>query len=189
MTSKYDIVVPTIGKVAPLKDLFIFELGNIPFLVGKSKTICGASSYRRAFLLPVILAVVILLIGILAPAGIFLESFMIALVILALGVVACWSPYRNQLLSKEGKLIQGRIIATDEKEIRRRMPLLPVGPVHISLVSPAWKFGALCAFRTPDGKVISSRRYAIRNDLMNKVIMEGTPIVVLYSNPQHFKVL
>ena len=183
MASKYDIVVPMIGKVAPLKDLFIFDLGNIPFLVGKAETIWGPSSYQRAFLMPGIVAAIILLIGIFAAS--FFQVFLVALGILGLGVLACWSPYRNQLLSKEGKLIQGRIIETQEKQ-RRHIGL--IGPI-LFIHYGGWEFGALCAFRTPEGKVISTRRYAVRNDLKDKVIVDGTPIVVLYCNPQHFKVL
>jgi hypothetical protein len=99
---------------------------------------------------------------------------------LGIGGVLCWFTYRRKLLSKEGKLIQGRIIETQEGE--RRM-----GPRWLDIYG--WQFSALCAFRTPEGKVISARRHAVRNDLKNKIIVDGTPIVVLYRNPRHFKVL
>ncbi len=176
MASKYDIVVPTIGKIAPLKDLFLFDLENLHFLVGKSDTFWGTGSYIRALSLPVVLIV----IGIMSPYGGFSFDFGLALCILGIGGVLCWFTYRRQLLSKEGKLIQGRIIETQEREKRMR-------PIWLDIYG--WQFDALCAFRTPDGKIISTRNGTIRNDLENKIIMDGTPIVVLYRNPRHFKVL
>lgn len=191
MTSKYEIVIPTIGKVAPLKDLFIFELENLHFLVGKSDTIWRTGSYERALFLPSVVAIIILVIGIL-QSGVFLQALLIALCVFGLGIASCWVPYRNRLLSKEGKLIQGRIIETDEykKEIGST-PIVPVGPIRVWRVHYGWEISALCAFRNPEdqSKVISTRRKAIRNDLVNKVIIDGTPIVVLYRNPHHFKVL
>src|SRR5690349_17312727 len=115
MPSKYEIVVPTIGKVAPLKDLFIFDLENLHFLVGKSKTVWGTRSYTRSLIVPVILAIVLIIIGIMSPYGGFLPDLMMALSILGIGAVLCWFIYRRKLLSKESKLIQGRIIDTQEK--------------------------------------------------------------------------
>jgi hypothetical protein len=64
MPSKYEIVVPTIGKVAPLKELFIFDLENFHYLVGKSPNIWGTGSYIRSLALPIILAVILIVIGI-----------------------------------------------------------------------------------------------------------------------------
>lgn len=180
MTSKYEIVIPTIGKLAPLKDLFLFDLENLHFLIGKSKTIWGTGSYTRALLLPVPLAVILIIIGMMSPYGGFSFDFGLALCILGIGGMLCWFTYRRQLLSKEGKLIQGRIIETQERQMRMR-------PIWLDIYG--WQFGALCAFRTPEGKVISTRRYAVRNDLENKIISEGTSIVVLYRNSRHFKVL
>jgi hypothetical protein len=180
MASKYDIVVPTLGKVAPLKDLFLFDLENLHFLIGKSKTIWGTGTYIRALLVPSIVAMMILVMGILSPYGGFSFDFLIALGVLGIGGGLCWFTYRKQLLSKEGKLIQGRIIETHEHSKR-------LGPRWLDIYG--WQFGATCAFRTPEGQVISNQRYAIRNDLINKVIMDGTPIVVLYRNPHHYKVL
>jgi hypothetical protein len=180
MASKYDIVVPTIGKVAPLKDLFLFDLENLHFLIGKSKTIWGTGSYALKLVVPCVLAAIIVTIGVTSPYGAFWSNLLIALGILGIGAGLCWFTYRNQLLSKDGKLIQGRIIET--KEGQRRM-----GPRWLDIYG--WQFGALCAFRTPDGKVVSTYRYAVRNDLEDKIISEGTPILVLYRNPRHFKVL
>jgi hypothetical protein len=180
MPSKYEIVVPTIGKVAPLKDLFLFDLENLHFLVGKSDKIWGTGSYARSMVIPVVLAVVLIIIGIMSPYGGFLPDLVMALGVLGIGAVLCWFIYRRRLLSKDGKLIQGRIIETDEGEKR-------MGPRWLDIYG--WQFGALCAFRTPEGKAISARRYAVRNDLKDKVIANGTPVLVLYRNPHHFKVL
>ena len=180
MPSKYDIVVPTIGKVAPLKDLFLFDLENLHFLIGKSDTIWRAGTYLGSLIVPVILAVVLIIIGIMSPYGGFFPDLEIALVVLGIGAVLCWFTYQRRLLSKDGKAIQGRIIETEEREKR-------MGPRWLDIYG--WQFGALCAFRTPEGKVISVRRYAVRNDLKDKVIADGTPIVVLYRNSRHYKVL
>jgi len=185
MPSKYDIVIPTVGKVAPLKDLFIFDLENLHFLVGKSENIWRTGSYVRSLALPMILAVILIVIGIMSPYGGFFPDLGFALCVLGIGGVLCWFTYRRRLLSKEGKLIQGRIIDTQEKQ-RWRVGM--IGPVLFA-GQGGWQFSALCAFRTPEGKVISTRRKAIRNDLKDKMIIDGTPIVVLYRNPRHFKVL
>ncbi|MBI1281482.1 MAG: hypothetical protein GC179_25370 [Anaerolineaceae bacterium] len=138
MSSKYDIVVPTIGKVAPLKDLFIFDLENLHFLVGKSDTIWRTGSYERALLIPTIVAIIVLVIGVL-QSGVFFEAFLCALAIFSLGLISCWVPYRNRLLSREGKLIQGRIIETDEykKEVGST-PIVPIGPVRVWRVHYGW---------------------------------------------------
>ncbi|MCA0457635.1 MAG: hypothetical protein LCI00_26955 [Chloroflexi bacterium] len=186
MSSKYQIAIPTIGKVAPLKELFIFELANIPFLVGKEPYIAGTGSYERAILLPGFLAALSLGIGVM-QSGIFLEVILIALGFILLGAAACWVPYRNRLLSTQGKIIQGRIIESDEYRKNLGSVKVPVLPVRVT--SYGWEFSALCAFRTPEGKVISHRRRAIRNDLVEKTTVDGTPVIVLYRNDHHYKIL
>ncbi len=186
MSSKYEIVRPTIGKTAPLKELFIFESENIAYLVGKQPYIAGTSTYNRTMLLPCIFVGLLLLLAVI-QSSIRLESLLGALFFLVLGMGLCWFPYRNRLLSLEGKVIQGRIIETQEnyKKVEHHgIPFIP-----ISFVRYGWEINALCAFRTPEGKVISSRRRAIRNDLVEKITIDGTPIIVIYRNEHHYKIL
>jgi hypothetical protein len=189
MASKYDIVVPTIGKIAPLKDLFLFDLANRYFLLGTETYIAEPSNFQRKLLTSAVFSAILVII-VLPQWTLPLQLFLLGLIFAGLGFVWGWMPYRDRLLSREGRLIQGRIIENDQYRTRLgSIPEMPLGPVRISRVYYGWEVSALCAFRTPDGKVLSTRRRAIRNDLKNKAIIDGTPIVVLYRNPRHFKVL
>jgi hypothetical protein len=184
MPKKYSIVVPKTGKFAPIDELFLFETGNWRFLVGEDQYIWGTGSYTRALTLPTLLAVATLLLGLTQP-GVMLQAILVALVFLILGLAACWRPCRNRQLRQQGKLIQGRIITFDG--YRAQVGAVPFFCIRV--VRYGWEVNALCGFRNPEGKAMSGRIRIIRNDLANRDIAEGTPVLILYRNDYHYKVL
>lgn len=186
MPSKYEIARPTIGKTAPLKELLIFDRENIAYLVGKEPYIAGTGNFQRALLLPGLLSALVLGIGI-TQSAVILDTLFIVFGFVLLGAAACWVPYRNRLLSAKGRIIQGRIIESDE--YRKNLGSIKIPFVPVWMTGYGWEINALCAFRTPEGKVMSSRRRAIRNDLIEKITVDGTPIIILYRNERHYKVL
>lgn len=182
MSKNYTIVVPTIGKVALLSQLFLFHPRHTRYLIGLDKSI-DPITYPRAFLLPGVLIVLSLLLGLVQPESLPAIAFLVLFFAL-LGVLACWLVARTRYLCANGKLIQGRIVdyqAGNKPQI--------AGAFGFILYREAWGINALCGFRTPEGKVISKRVRMERRDLANQDIQDGTPIVVLYLNESRYKIL
>jgi hypothetical protein len=182
MSKNYAIVVPTIGKVAPLSQLFLFEPRHARYLTGLDKSI-EPTTYQRAFLLPGILIVLCILLG-LAQPDILPAVLVLVLFFALLGGVACWQVARTRYLCEHGKLIQGRIVDYDAGN----RPHIG-GAFGVMAYWESWGINALCGFRTPEGKVMSKRIRMTRRDLANQDIQDGTPIVVLYLNENRYKIL
>lgn len=176
------IVVPSIGKIASLGELFLFNVQHALFLTGRSKYI-QPYSYSRALFAPGLLMIILIGIGVLQPA--ILPYMLIISVLVAIAAwFACDSVARTRKLCEEGKLIQGRIV-----DYQTGKSLASYSRFNLIAGREMSYINALCGFRTPDGKTLQKRIKIVFDDSFDNPAREGSPIAVLYLNEQIYRVL